>query len=557
MKRRSDEQPDDLRARILGLGEFSVHKSYYPQLQEKLAELRLFFDSVNDAILVHDAETYTILDANRRACEMLGNSHEEMIGLTIEHLHADSAPYTGAEAIKWLSKAKSGEPLNFEWLAKHRSGRRFWVEVSLSFVRAGSKSRIMVVMHDLTERKRSEEILRQSEKLTAIGQLAGGVAHDFNNQLGAILGYADLLNHELHGEQAQHLPAAARSDWTEYVQRIVLAAQRSADLTRNLLAFSRKGQNECTSVDLAMVVEETIVMLGRSIDKRITIEREITSESTMVRGDASQFQNAILNLGLNARDAMPDGGTLCISLSRTRLQENSLSELSYVVPTGDYLLVSVQDTGCGMSKEVQAHIFEPFYTTKPLGKGTGLGLAAVYGTMRQYDGAITVESEPGKGSTFRLYIPAIDAEIPAEEPESPLRVSGHGGRRVFIVEDEILLRDLAATILKDAGYDVLSAMNGTEAMEIFGKEWQSIDVVLLDVVMPGISGLQLFQAMKGIDPQVAVIVTSGYSFDDDIQTLFQEGAQAFLKKPYYLNELLRLVEDTAASGTPPAHRPMP
>lgn len=380
---------------------------------------------------------------------------------------------------------------------------------------------IYCAVRDLTDQRHNEERLRQMEKMEAVGQLAGGIAHDFNNQLGAIMGFAEMLGKRLED------PVQRR-----YLANILTATQRSADLTGQLLAFSRKGQYLKVAVDMHAVIAETVAIVARSMDRRIHFQQILNGRPALVAGDPSQLQNMLLNLALNARDAMPEGGTLTFETAVVRA-----SAAAGESEPGDQLEVRVSDTGSGMSAEVQAHLFEPFFTTKAPGKGTGMGLAAVYGTVRNHGGTITVTSVVGQGTCFRVLLPMTS--MPADVAVSPAPAAHMGQRGILIIDDEPLVRDLTGELLKDEGHTVFMAAHGVEGVALFEAHRQDIDLVILDMVMPEMNGRDCFRALKALAPTVRVLLVSGYSLDGDARAILAEGAAGFIQKPFQRDELLR------------------
>jgi signal transduction histidine kinase/PAS domain-containing protein len=382
------------------------------------------------------------------------------------------------------------------------------------------------------EKAALQDLLRHAEKMQAIGHLAGGVAHDFNNQLTGILGYAELLR--------RGLPAG--SPLIGYAERILLATKRSADLTGQLLAFARRGKYLEVSVDIHQTIREVVALLEHSVDKRITIETALDGRSHVVKGDPSQVQSALLNLAVNARDAMPNGGVLCFTTRVDDLDEEACARTSFDLEPGPYIQVEVSDTGVGMDRDVQARIFEPFFTTKAPGKGTGMGLAAVYGTVESHRAAVAVQSEPGKGTTFTLLFPlsmADEAEFePADEARRPdIRAS------ILLVDDERMVLEVTREMLSHVGYRVTTCSDGPEALRLFREQGGKFDLVILDLVMPNMGGLDLFKAMREVAPDVRVILASGFSVDGDAQRILDQGARAFLQKPYRADDLAWTVAD--------------
>ncbi|MFZ2958082.1 MAG: response regulator [Candidatus Ozemobacteraceae bacterium] len=412
---------------------------------------------------------------------------------------------------------------------KHRDGHWVWIWSRGKALRdpQGRPTSIVVGTHiDITERITLEERLRQSEKMDSIGQLAGGIAHDFNNQLTGILGSAELILTKLSDPILR--------TWVENIQK---SALRSAELTKRLLAFARKGKIVTTQVNIHNLIEEVLTLLQHSIDRRITITRHLEAEPPLTVGDPNQLQGALLNLAINARDAMPDGGELSFVTSNAILGEKTPT---LDLPPGAYLQISVADTGSGMSKEVQSHLFEPFFTTKEVGKGTGLGLAAVFGAIKSHDGAIRCNSEPGKGTTFRILLPMVTESLPKRAVE--LSVSPTPGHeQILLVDDEEVARNVTREILQALGYKVTTCRDGVDAIALFSSSWQQIDLVLLDMIMPRMGGPEAYQAMRAINPGVKVILASGFSLNDAANQLLQQGARGFIQKPFQLSELSRKI----------------
>ncbi|MFW5799090.1 MAG: PAS domain S-box protein, partial [Planctomycetota bacterium] len=385
---------------------------------------------------------------------------------------------------------------------------------------------------DVTDKLELEDQLRQSQKMDAIGQLAGGVAHDFNNQLAAIMGYGDMLVGRLED-----------ADLKRYAENVLVGARRARDLTRQLLAFARKGQYQSMPVNIHQTVHEVVTILEHSIDKRIEIIRRLEASPSFTTGDPSQLQNMLLNLALNARDAMPDGGQLIIDTRVVTLDEAYCRSIPYRIDRGKYLRLSVTDTGHGMDEATRRRIFEPFFTTKVTGRGTGMGLAAVYGTVKHHGGAINVYSEPGHGTTFRLYLPLDEQAHIDQVPEETL-VPAPRTATVLVVDDEELFRNFAADVLSSMGYTVKTRKNGAAAVKYFRKHHDEIDLVILDMIMPEMDGTETYDQLRRIDPGVRVLLASGYSLNGTAQTLLDRGVRGFLQKPFQQAELTQAVAST-------------
>ena len=377
------------------------------------------------------------------------------------------------------------------------------------------------------ERRRLEEELRHAQKMEAVGRLAGGIAHDFNNLLTAVQGYAELLLHSL-GD------SPLRPD----VEEIYRAAERAAVLTRQLLAFSRRQILQPETLDLNARVLEMSRMLGRLIGEHIAMDLHLSPDAWMVRADAAQLEQAIVNLGVNARDAMSSGGRLAIETANRELSAGAAQPLG--LQSGQYVTLLVRDTGVGIEEEIKARIFDPFFTTKPQGQGTGLGLAMVYGFVRQSGGAITVESEPGRGTTFTLYLPRGSAAPARAAPPKPIAPEVRGSGTILIAEDERPIRRLVATVLQQAGFQTLEAADGQEALELFAKHAQAIALVVTDVVMPRMGGRQLAQHLRGLRKDLPLLYMTGYAEEGDALRQTAPDARVLLK-PFSPDSLLHTV----------------
>ncbi|MBI5027097.1 MAG: response regulator [Nitrospirae bacterium] len=380
------------------------------------------------------------------------------------------------------------------------------------------------------EEKRMREQLFQAQKMEAIGSLAGGIAHDFNNMLQGILGYASLLKMKLSEDDPIYRPL----DVIEH------SAERAAELTKQLLGFARKGKYIVEPLNLNDVVDDVLKLITRTFDRTIEIKTTIDSGLWAIEGDRSQIENVILNLCLNARDAMPAGGILHIKTSNIEIMEET-KPFAWM-KEGKYAVIKVNDTGRGMDEEVKKQIFEPFFTTKEKGKGTGMGLAMVYGVVKSHDGFITVDSELGKGSTFTIYLPAVEKEVKVQAGGAEVRRLPCGEGTILVVDDEKAVRNLARETLNELGYYVLEASDGKEAIEIYEDKKSKIDLVILDLIMPEMGGKETFEKLKKIAPDVKVLVSSGYGIDSNARNMLDDGAKGFIQKPYNINELAEMIK---------------
>src|SRR5450755_4132952 len=430
---------------------------------------------------------------------------------------------------KRLAK-EQGVATKFESQAYRKDGSKIWLcpnvwAISRDGVVVGNEG----MNDDVTQRKLLEEELRQAQKMEAVGRLAGGMAHDFNNALSIVVGYSDLLRMRLPGRSLAH----------KYVEQIATAGHRASALTRQLLAFSRKQVIQPLVLDLNATTSEFEKMMRRLIAEDIEITFKRSPGLGRVRMDPGQVEQILMNLTLNARDAMPQGGSLCVETANVELDEIYARQNVDVIP-GSYVMLSVSDTGCGMDRETQLHIFEPFFTTKETGKGTGLGLSTVYGIVRQNAGHIRAYSVPGEGTTFRLYLPRLGEAAKLSGPPQPLGTILLGTETVLIVEDEEPLRMLARICLEGNGYTVLDAPNAAAALKLAKKHGGPIHLLLTDVVMPGMSGRELAECLTA-QREVKVLYMSGYNNDliDDHGILHHD--TELLEKPFTLRSLLTKV----------------
>jgi PAS domain S-box-containing protein len=509
------------------------------------ARYRELVQSVNSIILRRDVGG-RITFVNEYAQQFFGYAESELLGRNIVGTILPATESTGrdlAAMARDIGRQPERYALN-ENENMRRGGERVWVSWTNKPIRdeAGRVVEILAVGNDITERRRSEAErrrlegqLRQADKMQAVGELAGGIAHDFNNHLAAIMGCAEMLVKRLEGD-----PAA------RYAQMTAKAAGRAADLTEQLLAYARRGRCRDVRVDLHAVVDEVIGLLEHSIDRRIRIGRDLRAEDAGVMGDPAQLHNALLNIAVNARDAMADGGEMTFATELRTFTEERCRQLPYEMRPGRYLAVSVRDTGVGMSEDVRKRLFQPFFTTKPVGKGTGMGLAAVYGTVKSHHGAVEVQSASGAGSTFTLLLPL--APEPGEHPPSPeesARPAG-AGASVLLVDDEELVREAVAGNLRELGYRVTVCADGAEAVRSYRKGWGQIDLVLLDLLMPEVSGREAFLAMRQVNPEVRAVFMSGYSAGQNGADPLADGAVSFLRKPFNVDELARALSAALA-----------
>ena len=479
-----------------------------------------------DGILTIDSEQ-RIMMCNPAAEKIFGYTAGELLGTMLDGVLPGALPLERSAAgtcrETWDTAAR---PCAAVLRGIRSNGEIFPVEGSISKVEVRGRRFFTITLRDISDRKRveqalaeSQDRLQQSQSMAVIGQLAGGVAHDFNNLLTVIAGHAELL--------LASLPRKAPI--RDSLAQIGSASSRAAALTRQLLAFTRKQSTEPRIVDLNHLITDTQKMLRRLIGEDITLETSLAPDLRPVKADPSQMDQVVLNLAVNARDAMPNGGRLTIKTSNVELDRKSAKSCSDVLP-GTYVALVVNDTGCGMTPKVRARIFEPFFTTKSVGKGTGLGLAVVHGIVKQSGGHIAVHSKPGAGTSFKIYFPAARG---CSVRTSPVRqnCAARGCETVLLVEDEDALRGLGSVVLESYGYTVLTAANGYEALRLAEGNSGKVDLLLTDVVMPGMSGCELAMALRHRRPDLRVLFLSGYTEE----AVTRRGAVAgatFLSKPF-------------------------
>jgi len=388
-------------------------------------------------------------------------------------------------------------------------------------------------IEDITESKRLEKELQQAQKMEAVGTLAGGIAHDFNNLLQGILGYSEIILLKKGEDHPDHRRLCE-------IQKL---AQRASELTQQLLTFSRKVESILRPVDLNQEVRQVHKLLRRTIPRMINMELHLQKDLRAINADPAQMEQIMMNLGVNARDALPGGGTLVFETENVILDEGDLKNRPQA-RAGNYVLLTISDTGQGMDRETREHIFEPFFTTKEVGKGTGLGLAMVYGIVKAHDGLIECYSEPGKGTTFKIFLPA------AGEMKNETRSAAGGNREihggsetVLLVDDEVILRELGREILTKYGYTVFLAPDGESALEIYRTRGGDISLVILDLNMPGMGGRKCLENLLARDPEIRVVIASGYFVNWEKNEALEAGASGFIRKPYEIRQMLQVVRD--------------
>ena len=503
---------------------------------------RILFEHSPLSITLFDPSTLCIAEVNATALQLYGYSREELLTMTMADLKMpDEMPELVAGMARvQLSAAARAAPGPWRGTRKYRrkDGTCVDVETTSHPVTMAGRTFMLAIGNDVTEARRLEERVRQAQKMDAIGNLAGGVAHDFNNLLSVILSYADILLSELKPEDPTRVD----------LEEIREAGHRAAALTRQLLAFGRQEVWQPAVVDLNGVLATLDKMLRRLIGEDIEIVATTAPQLAHIRADLGQIEQVIMNLAVNARDAMPDGGKLAIATANISLTADDVVKHVGLMP-GPYVTLSVTDEGVGMDRATQARMFEPFFTTKQMGKGTGLGLATVFGIVKQSGGAISVETEPGKGTSLTVYIPAIDRRSEAPQDSSPPTARPpRGSETILLVEDEERVRIVARTILGRCGYNILEAMNAGEALLLCEQFQGTINLLLTDVVMPRMGGRQLADRLRSLRPDMKVLYMSGYADDAVVRHGVLESTVAFLQKPITPASLSAKVREVLGSG---------
>ncbi|PWU12764.1 MAG: hybrid sensor histidine kinase/response regulator [Terriglobia bacterium] len=514
-----------------------VRKGMETRFQKSEQMVTALLESAGQAIISIDS-TGRIVLANRRAEEIFNYTREELVGARIEMLLPESKRGGHAQQREEYFSRPRVRPMGIgmDLMARRRDGADFPVEVSLSYVEIEGSVFAIAFVSDISQRKQLEEQLVHAQKMEAVGRLAGGVAHDFNNMLTVISGYTRMILDEL----------STLDPLREYAEEIGRAADRAGAITNQLLAFSRRQVIQPRIISVNTVVGQTEKMLRRLLGEDIQLALNLRTGVGNIKVDPNQIEQAIVNLAVNARDAMPSGGLISIETENVHLDEEYTKHHLGVKP-GDFVMIAMTDTGHGMAPETRQRIFEPFFTTKERGKGTGLGLATVYGMVKQSGGDIWVYSEPGKGTTFKLYFPRVtesETEVRSwQEEPAPTRVR----ETVLVVEDEKPVRDLTVRMLRQLGYTVLSASSGAEAMEISNSYAGRISLLVTDVVMPQMSGRQVADALLAKRPDLRVLYLSGYTEDTVIHHGIQSGVD-FLPKPFSRETLSQKLSEIGKAG---------
>jgi PAS domain S-box-containing protein len=509
---------------VVVLHDISNRKRIEESLRESEARYRQLSEVTFEAILFHDQGV--LLEANDQFFEMFGYERHELIGKPILE------KTVGSESLEMVrARIAAGSTETYEATELRKDGTTFAAEIRVRPIISQGRTIRAVAIRDISQRKNLEQQLLQAQKMEAVGTLAGGIAHDFNNLLQAVLGYTEILMRRQKPDSPD----------VEDLRKISAAGKRGADLVRNLLTFSRKVEPRLQVLDLNHEVREVQRLLSRTIPKTVKIVLQSRGYVNEIMADSSQVAQILMNLAVNARDAMPDGGTLTIETENIVLGE-TVSSIHPEVKPGLYVLLTVSDTGHGMDKQTVERMFDPFFTTKEVGKGTGLGLATVYGIVKGHNGHITCSSEPGLGTVFKIYFPAIErkeqAETVVQEAEPP-----RGTETILLVEDEEPLRDLGKDILASFGYRVIEASDGKQALNIYREQGEKISLVMLDLNMPEMDGEHCMTEILKMNPMARVLVVTGFPEHVIKGSVVERKAAGVVSKPYDVRRLLKEVRD--------------
>jgi PAS domain S-box-containing protein len=515
----------------------------YKKLRASEQRFRSVFEQSPLGVALCDLEG-RFFKVNTTLAETLGYEPGELQG---KHFLEITHPEDRPRSLEIVGRVLQGttDRVTIEKCCAHKSGAAVWCNTTVSLIRgpAGKPSYLLVILQDIAERRRAEqerarlhEQLFQAQKMEVLGALAGGVAHDFNNLLGVILGYVSLVRTRLSRGDPMH----------ETVAMMEQSASRAAELTHQLLQFSRQEKPLLRPLEIDKVLGGVLKIVTQTFDRRIRVEAKLPPLLPWVNGDPGQLELAILNLCINARDAMPEGGTLALEASVVSLAPEHLPSDAQGRP-GQYVRIVIRDSGVGMEPRVLQRVFEPFFTTKEPGKGSGLGLSMVYGIVSRHGGFIGVRSQAGRGSEFTLHLPVASQPAQSAREEIPLAAE-HGSGTVLVVEDEPLMLSFAADAVRELGYEVVTAEDGARAREICSARASEIDVILLDMIMPGDGWVETLRGLQALSPRARIILTSGYSGAREARRALEEGAAAFIGKPYTIDDLARILNVVRSGG---------
>ncbi|WP_444896735.1 hybrid sensor histidine kinase/response regulator [Microbulbifer sp. SSSA005] len=510
----------------------------YEALRKSEERYRELVEHANSIIMRCDQHG-RITSFNEYAQQLFGYTEAEIIG---RHLIGTIVPAseTSGRDLRQLIDRICQFPEEHRYNINEnitKCGKRVWIAWTNKIIsdEKGDPAGILSIGSDITKQRLLEEELRQAQKMQAIGELAGGIAHDFNNMIHGINGYAEVI---------RQISTDARIN--EYTNHILTTARHAAELTKQLLTFARKGNYQLKSCNTHEIIRDVCAMLTRTIDRRIEIDQQLDANRPHIVGDPAQLKSALLNIGINAKDAMPSGGSLSFVTANITI-EKSASIADFEIQPGQYLLITITDNGTGMSDEVRRRIFEPFFTTKESGRGAGLGLAAVHGTIHLHKGAIQCQSREGIGSSFKLYLPISKPPIKKRTYQAK-KLARERKLRIMVVDDEAIVRTYSKALFEMNGHSVVTFATAEQAITYYRKYSDEVDLVLLDMIMPGMDGQELFAFLKRINPEVKAILSTGYSVDSKVQEVISDGVLDCIQKPFTFEHLSKKIEEMIASG---------
>lgn len=513
------------------------------KLKESEQRFRVLIDQGVDCFFLYDMDS-RFIDVNQRACDTLGYSREEMLSMTVENIDTEAVNEVYKE--KYWEKMVPNTPITFEGFHQRRDGTAFPVEVRAGLVELGNQKVIMALARDLSERieavKNQHQLeiqLQQAQKMESIGTLAAGIAHDFNNILSPIYGYVQLMQ-----SKVQDNPVL-----TDYLDEVQMAANRARDLVKQILTFSRQDSEKFSPVEVKIIIKEVLKLIRSTIPSTIEIKQYIDPNCSYVLANPTQIHQVMMNLCTNAYHAMRDkGGTLGVSLKPVDISSSDFIKNISLHP-GTYLMLEVSDTGSGMNTETISRIFEPYFTTKAQGEGTGMGLSVVHGIIKNHGGNITVYSEPGIGTTFHVYLPLIE-EVKSVEEKTPAGPLPTGNERILLVDDESSVVKVEKTILEDLGYSVTTYTSSSKALEHFRAQPGSYDLVITDMTMPKITGDKLATEIMTIRPDIPIILCTGFSELINKEEALKIGIRKFITKPIIIQNFAKTLREVLEGESP-------
>jgi two-component system, cell cycle sensor histidine kinase and response regulator CckA len=507
------------------------YRELYEESKKAEELYRSLINSSADAIIISDLENKT---------KYVSPSFTQVFGWTLDEIKGSEIPFIPKDIRhdhnSMLSDIiSSGNPCQDLETRRYTKDNRV-LNISLSISRyddhEGKPAGLLYLLRDISERKHLEAQLIQAQKMEAIGTLAGGIAHDFNNSLQAIFACTEiLLINKKEGDP----------DYSKLVT-IEKAIQRASKLTKRLLIFGRKMDNETIPVNLNNEIDQVSLILKRTIPKMINIKLELDEKISMINADPNQLEQIMMNLSINARDAMPEGGKLTFRTSNTVIKEGATIKATGL-PEGDYVLLTISDTGTGMESATLEHVFEPFFTTKKAGEGTGLGLSMVYGIVKSHGGHISCESTPGEGTSFMIYFPAVKKNINMSKTATSEPVQRGSNENILFVEDDETTREMMTELLKQSGYSVFSTSDCEEAIKLYSENMEKIDLIISDLIIPGMGGKKMVETLLDINPLAKIIIASGYNIQESAAYVKEWGAKDFISKPYEINRMLKVLNN--------------